>query len=252
MQFLRNQKFVMNAAFENYENYFLAQKQFNGLFEFSNDQIVDMNEFRGCGIVHPLFNRSINGQAIVLVRLKKNDLKKYTVADLVRLSAVMCGMLMEYEEVQVHGLNIVVDCTGLTLKHIPTPLQLFDLSNFIKSAAPLRWETVYFINMPSLVNAALEMFMSLLGEEFKQSFAFVKDSTELQKIIKNEQLPAELGGIASKSEMMEGFEKIWNENYGKFLETLDRNIDWSKAKLNKFQSNAGRETVGSFRKLDLD
>lgn len=249
MQFLRVRKFRMNDAFQTFERMFLAAKRYPQFFEEDLENIMKMFH---TGFCYPLSERDEEGRRIVFVQTKKFNPEDYSAIDSMRLFSYIMTVLLEEEETQIAGVVIVFDNDSATLKHFLAPLDTRDYMHFVKNCSTLRQKGNYIVNSPLIANFVLEIVRSVLSEKLKKRFFVLKSSIELRNYIKLSLLPKEFGGTKSEADMMQDFIKLRDQHQKKLSEFLGFKTDWSKVPVDKIWSNKDNETVGSFRKLEID
>lgn len=96
----------------------------------------------------------------------------------------------------------------------------------------------------------MEIFKSTLSLKLKKRLSLLKHSADLKNHIDQALLPQ--GGTRTEAEMMEAFSKLRAEKRENLLRLLEFKVDWSKVPHERIWSKEEDETVGSFRRLEID
>jgi CRAL/TRIO domain len=176
----------------------------------------------------------------------------YTTYDAVRLLCYVITVLVEEEETQISGIICLFDHANANLKHLMTPTDVRDFMHFVKNCSACRQKGTYVMNLPSFANFILEIFKSTLSAKLRKRFFLLKNKDDLKNHIDIELLPKSYGGKRTEEDMMEDFKKLRDDKRQNLLKFLEVKIDWSKVSPEKIFSKEEDETVGSFRKLEID
>jgi hypothetical protein len=199
-----------------------------------------------------LSERDEEGRRVIFVQTRKMNSKMYSPVDATRLLTYLVSVLLEEEETQIAGIVLIYDNASLTLKHLLSPLDAKEYMHFFNSCALTRQKGVYIMNLPPIANFFLELIKSLISEKLRKRLFVLKRSDDLKNYINPALLPKEYGGTRCEADMMQDFLELREKHLGKLLKFLEYKVDWSKVPREKIWPNQQNDTVGSFRKLEID
>lgn len=250
--FLRARKFNMDATFEIFENLYLAPKRFPLFFDDLESHRPKMEELAESGICYSLPERDEHGRRVVLLQASRLDTEKFTVPDFVRLFSFVIAVLLEEEETQIAGIVCVLDYNDLQLRQCLTPTEARIFLNYTKKCAPVRQKGNYFVNLPTFALFFWELIKMMFSEKLKSRQVMCKNFDELRASgFDMKLLPKELGGVKPEKEMIEEFRALAESRKEVLTKSLLTKIDYTKVDPEKLKQDVG-DTVGSFRKLELD
>ncbi|PAA66430.1 hypothetical protein BOX15_Mlig030478g1, partial [Macrostomum lignano] len=116
LKFLRHRKFNVDGAHKRIRAYLRVRRKFPDVFDDYGPAGVRPVLEDGVLVVLP--HRDGEGRRIVLYRLGLWDCAKYSSTELVRATCVVMEALLEEEDTQVCGVSVVLDMSGLALRHI--------------------------------------------------------------------------------------------------------------------------------------
>lgn len=249
LQFLRTKKYTMDMVFKSFENYNLAQKKYAKWFDIEDKEFDKMMELYQTGYIFPLRDRDEEGRKIIFIQLRRLDPDRFSSADAIRLSAVVSTSLMEEEETQIAGTATIIDHEGISMRHTGmfSVTDIIDFAECVKSSVG-RHKKLYVVNLPPFALFLLEAARSTLNDKLKKRITIAKDMNDLKNYIDPSILPKQYGGAYDEEEHREYFQTYFRAVRPKLEEIKARIVDWNKVPGLK---NAN-ETVGSFRKLEID
>jgi len=156
--------------------------------------------------------------------------------------------LFEEEETQICGYTLVFDFSNVILKQ----MSCFSIKDMIETADALnngcgRNKQMILVNLPSFAVFMIEMAKKSMKEKLRERIVLTKSMEEVGNFIKPSILPKEFGGELSEQEHLNRFMVKYNERRSK-LDGI-----YLKPEVNlELQKKIVNETVGSFRKLDID
>jgi CRAL/TRIO domain len=162
----------------------------------------------------------------------------------------MSQSLLEEEETQIAGVATIIDHGGITMKHTAlfTVSDIVDFATCLKSAVG-RYKQLFLVNLPTFAVFLLDVARSTLSDKLKERIVLPKNMEDMKNYIDLSMLPKEYGGLLPEAEHMEIFNVYFRNVRPKLEEIKARVIDWNKVP--DFKGSAA-ETVGSFRKLEID
>lgn len=126
---------------------------------------------------------------------------------------------------------------------------IVDFADCMKNAVG-RYKQLYLVNLPTFAVFLLDVARSTLSDKLKSRIILPKNMDDVKNFIDIKLLPKEFGGEISEADHME----IFNEYFRSVRPQLERiknerEIDWNRVPDSKARA---AETVGSFRKLEID
>lgn len=243
----------MDSAFQMLENFYILSKRYPQLFDYTAERVSKLDRLLESGIIYPLADRDENGCRVFIAHFHKLDTNSFSVQDEFAFGNLLVITSLEEEETQISGLVIIMDCQGISLQQC---LSLSDMKcaiDYVQTSGAFRFKKALVINMPPFLKIIFDMAMVVMSPKLKSRIFFINDIDELQHHIPKSILPKELGGVRSEAEILNDFKKIWNERREKRHQIIHHQIDWSKVPKERiFSNNEQSESVGSFRKLEID
>jgi CRAL/TRIO domain len=255
LQFLRVRKFNVHAAFQTMERTYVVQfryPQFFGRSEFAA-KMAKMMEMMKTGCVLPFTKRGVHGQKFVLLNISRWNVDEFNVHDYVRLQSHIHNVLLEEEITQICGICFIFDYTNVKMRHFFSPNDLVDYLDTAKKCSVARIKGMYFVNPPSLGKLVIQTVKSVLSEKINKRLIVFNSIDELKNVIDPAILPKEYGGNEKTiDEMMQDFYKLQAMHKENVDKIWDFGVDRKNVNLEKVWSSVVDESVGSFRKLEID
>lgn len=250
LQFLRTRKYMMDKVFNTFEHYIRVQKKYSKWFDIQEKDYSKMMELYRNGYVYPLAERDAEGKRIVLIQLKRLDPEYFTSADAIRLSTVISASLLEEEETQIAGFATIIDHEGVTMKQTSlfSITDIFDFATCCSNAVG-RYKQLYLVNLPTFAVFLLDVARSTLSDKLKNRIVMAKNMEDLKNYIDPQLLPKQYGGALPEAEHMKIFDDFFETVRPSLDKIRSRVVDWSKV---PDAQEKLKETVGSFRKLEID
>lgn len=211
-----------------------------------------MIELFKTGYCYPLIGRDLEGRKIILVQTSRLDTNVYSSYDASRLLCFITTVLMEEEETQIAGIIFVFDHANMSFKHIVSPVEVRNFMDFVKTCASCRQKATFAMNLPAFAHFSVELFLVALGEKLRKRFTLLKSSDELKQHIDISMLPVQYGGTTTEAEIMENYSKFRETKWPLVDQIIHFEIDWGKVPHEKIWSKEDCDTIGSFRKLEID
>lgn len=105
------------------------------------------------------------------------------------------------EDVQLVGIDYVIDLNGFTLKHLLKfgPAQAKRTANLIEKILPIKFKSIHLVNESRFTRLAFTIFKPFISSEFRALFKFHGSNYgSLQEAIDPRSLPEHLGGQAGR------------------------------------------------------
>lgn len=241
----------MSRAFETVESYYLSRQTCPELMRF-NDVLVNKSlDLCRTGFAYPLAGRDREGRRIILLQSGKLDVEAFTSADGSRAMHLIGQLILEEEETQISGLSIICDLVNLKLNQIGPPNLVHDSIHLLKHSWPARIKNIYFVNVPSIATFPVQLLKSFLSQKLRERVFVLKNYSELKTHIDGAILPKHMDGMMSENEIIDDFLKLKDKHLDNVKKILHFEIDRDHARVAKL-SNEERESIGSFRKLEID
>ncbi|GFS18234.1 alpha-tocopherol transfer protein-like [Elysia marginata] len=115
VKFLRARKFEQERAFELIKNYYEVRQTQKDIFDDLKPSRV--KHIIDAGVIEVLNGRDAEGAALVVIRPGRWDPDRYPIQDVPKTLFLVLNFLCEKEDIQVHGVHIINNMEGLTMKH---------------------------------------------------------------------------------------------------------------------------------------
>jgi len=157
----------------------------------------------------------------------------------------------------ITGVVLIVDMKGYDVQHMTyrsLPM-LKKYMRYTQEAAPLRPQSLHFINMSSSLNTVYSMIMGFASDKIKKRFKIHKsDLNSLYKDVPKTILPADYGGEGPSISELTGYWKGKVEENHKYLSRME--IVSQAVESRRHGTPKGSKELfgmeGSFRKLEID
>lgn len=113
-----------------------------------------------------------------------------------------------------------------------------------------RYKECIVVNLPSFSNFLFEIGRNALPEKLRKRIILAKTMEDVKNYVNVDLLPKEYGGKLPKEEHKEIFIKYFHEILPNLHLIKKRVVLWDK--IPEMKSSSIDETVGSFRKLEID
>lgn len=242
----------MDQAVHVLENHLIFRHKHFEWFDLSDEKIKKMRELFSSGYIYPLVERDSDGRRIILVNHGRLDTNKFTTEDAFHLYFTVLFTLLQEEETQIAGVSTICCYDDVTIKYI-SMFSLTVIANvvkFLKNSCPCRVKAFYLVDLPTFAVFLINSMKALMTEKLKNRVILIKSMSDLTQFVDKSLLPKELGGGKfTEAEMMEKFLKIFEINFSQLWQTNEFEIDLDRlSNLDEHQ----QETVGSFRRLEID
>ncbi|CAG9807647.1 unnamed protein product [Chironomus riparius] len=246
LMFLRTRKYSFDDTAKTFENHFHLRKKHPKWFDADPPAMEVLKSLIRCGCVYVLKDKDIVGQTIFCINAAKLDTTKFN-SDVCFHSCFMTSSVaIEDEVTQIIGLTYILNYTNISMSFCSL-FSVSDIIDWVKSTGslPQRFKKFIIIGLPAFANALLNVTKMAMTEKQRNRLLILDSCDELCKHVDPSILPDILGGTQSEEKIIEHF-----------IKTVDDNLDKLKSS-NNFEFKASlqnnvEETVGSFRKLDID
>lgn len=125
---------------------------------------------------------------------------------------------------------------------------IVDFANCCSNAVG-RYKQLFLVNLPTFAVFLLDVARKTLSDKLKERIVLAKNMEDLKNYVDPKILPAEHGGLISEADQIETFNTFFRSVRPSLEEIKERVIDWNKV---PDLNSKTKETIGSFRKLDID
>lgn len=126
-----------------------------------------MKEIMSVGIFVPAGNFSRDGRPVLTVRYRFFDPRRFSALDTARaFGFIVEWMLRTYPKVQTHGMVVVEDTAGFSLKNFDIRLISF-LEKAFSSILPVRISAMHVVNPGMLIRAMFTLFSTFFADKLK-------------------------------------------------------------------------------------
>lgn len=195
VRFLRARKYNKDKAFELLCNYCQFRRKHQMFFKSLKVSCLRPVFEDGLPMVSPV--RDQLGRSVIFLFSGNWNTSLYTFEDILRALLLTVEYLIESERTQMFGVTLVIDFTGWKLgdTKLINKQHLLDAVNVFQNCFPARFKGIHLINQPWYVRVMLTLIKpSLKIKAQNRIYYHGKDMFALQKYIKPEALPIELGG----------------------------------------------------------
>lgn len=169
LRFLRTKKFSVLEACELLENYLTIRKTLPQLFEALDCKLPELKYFFDNNCVFVLPDKDKEGRPVIFYQVGNFTVDKCSAANSLRICNLTFEHLSIDEYSQINGVVMVIDCTNQNLAYtsIWTPPRLKDFAQCLQKAFPLRFQKIFFVNMPSFTSTLMQILLTFLSTKLK-------------------------------------------------------------------------------------
>lgn len=242
----------MDEVFRLFESRWLINRRYPKNFNQGVEGDARVWKMLDAGCMIPLSGRDEEGRKVFLIRSKMIDADLYDNNDINRMFHYILLVALEEEETQIAGVIFIFDFSGMSSRHILNPIEIRDFIE-LHNITLVRQKEIYLVNLQSFANVMVELIKMAMSEKLKKRFFVIKNNDKLTNYLDPKLLPKEYGGHKSAAEMIDEFKQFVDSKRGLFNEILEsyNKIHWEKVPVEKLH-NKNCESVGSFRKLEID
>ncbi|KAH9491605.1 hypothetical protein Btru_031017 [Bulinus truncatus] len=255
LPFLRARKFDQERTFQLVKNYYDVRREQPDMFDDLKPSRV--KHVIDAGIIEVLKSRDNQGSKVIIMRPGNWDPDRFPITEMPRtVFLIMSKIIMEEEETQVHGIHIINNLAGVTMKHAshigPSVAKKF--LHILQDVVPLRVKRFDYVNEPTFFDIVFAIFKQFMKEKLTKRIV-LNGSTfnKLHESINPDLLPTDLGGRQephSNKEWVNDFlasdAKFTEDNKFGFL-----NMSLNKDKDDKKADASLQGLGGTFKKLEI-
>ncbi|XP_070501608.1 alpha-tocopherol transfer protein-like [Chironomus tepperi] len=236
----------MDKVYENFNKTILFRLNHRELFNFN---ITKLLEIYDKGAVLLMTKRNEYGQRILIIRHKLFDELKIDINDIIKIILLVSGALENEAETQICGLVLIMDYREISMRYM-TIIDPNSYANFVKyfESAGIRVKQVDIVGLPAIANTFLELLKSLLSQKLQNRMKICKNIEDMTNV-KN--LTVEYGGTENVNECLKYFREKVKESEV-IMTKLNKSIEIDEKKMRNYENEKIFDSVGSFRKLEID
>ncbi|CAH0718132.1 unnamed protein product, partial [Brenthis ino] len=223
LRFLRTTNFIVPRAHRLLVRYYTFREQYPHLYKG-----VDLwglmkvrDAYEGSMLDRPDVGR------LTVLKFGVWDPNEFPVEDLVRAGMAITEIVLRQPKIQVLGGNVIVDMSGLTLKHVSTltPTIAYQIVHLLGVSIPGRLRSCHVINYSWILNTVFYIFKKFIPQHaWEKIFFHGNDLKSLQKHIPPECLPERYGGTnrghVSMGKWLQKIKKYRDEQFDKEMKDL--------------------------------
>uniref|UniRef100_A0A182N7S9 CRAL-TRIO domain-containing protein n=1 Tax=Anopheles dirus TaxID=7168 RepID=A0A182N7S9_9DIPT len=211
LRFLRFCQFSVPMACEALERYLTLRALYPSWFtnldctEPVMQEILDNEPFMHLG-------QDAAGRAVFLVRFGQFQSEQSSLQD-IRYIALVLESVLEWEELQVGGLQVLVDYSGCSMSHFEK-FSIHELQvgmDMYSRSYPLRYAAIHAAKLPKFALPLLDTFLSFANPKMREKIQCYATVDDLGKHFETPLKPSTYGGSAEFSEMSRAFRKRLEE-----------------------------------------
>ncbi|XP_077982121.1 alpha-tocopherol transfer protein-like [Glandiceps talaboti] len=255
VRFLRNKKFEVDRAYKTILHYYDCRRKYPQLFQkyrpSSLKHIYDLGLQRVCP------GRDSEGRKVLVTNLSNFDPDRYDANEVITAYMLSMEKILEDEETQVHGLVLIGDYEGMTMKMVtkaggPTSAKM-RVDVFV-NGMPIRMKAIHYIRQPEIFETVFSMIRHFIPKKiYKRIHFHGSDYGTLHKHVPSSMLPTDFGGPLTDKDydfddwykkLMQcdaEFERLSQYGFPKISDTLGGQTQGADPTLG---------LVGSFKKLE--
>nr|CAB3265607.1 retinaldehyde-binding protein 1 [Phallusia mammillata] len=146
-----------------------------------------------------LTQRDDEGHVVFMFKMKDWDPNDVSFSDVVATYIYIFDKLLDSEETQVHGVKIIMNLQGYSLKQmlgvgLSEYKQMVDM---LQGSVPFRFKGVYLINQPAIFVQTFNLIKVFLSEKLRSRIhVYGKDLSGFFKHFPEQTIPSDFGGKA--------------------------------------------------------
>ncbi|CAH1388395.1 unnamed protein product [Nezara viridula] len=229
IRFIKASKYDVKASFTLVKDYYKAKIDLPDEFVTeAASSYVDIFSNLNIGFILP--HVDLFGRTTLFLRLGYVDPGELNWNHCIQAVILVLEYLSYQPEAQNTGINLIVDCTDLTIKIMKwaTPHKLKTIVKILQECVPVRFEVIHIINPPMVFNLFFAALRPFLADSMNEKFKWHKaPCTDLVDIICSESIPTWLGGTMGLDSIKHWYDDILKKE--KLLKE-DPSIGYRKSK----------------------
>ncbi|XP_049542726.1 clavesin-2-like [Anopheles darlingi] len=182
LRFLRAKKFSVPMACEALERYLMMREMYPGWFKGLDSSVAVMKELYMDGGVSILGQDSL-GRTVVFFRIGLFEAEKLVPPQGGKFIALLIESMLEWEEVQIGGLQVMVDYTDMDMKIFEkwSSSELQIIMNAYTLSYPVRYNDTHAAKLPKKAVPIIEQILSFADPKIRERINCYATVAEMQK-----------------------------------------------------------------------
>uniref|UniRef100_A0AAG5D4W8 CRAL-TRIO domain-containing protein n=1 Tax=Anopheles atroparvus TaxID=41427 RepID=A0AAG5D4W8_ANOAO len=258
LRFLRFRKFSVPTACEALERYLAMRQTFPDWFKNLDCDEPLMKELLEDGVFTKL-GQNQDGRMVILFSVRLLNPDKFLPIHQGRMMALLIETLLEWEELQIGGFQVMLDFTDTVMKLYGswgvTDMKIF--MDAVNRSYPIRIREVNGVKFPKFAVSILNLLLTFASPKLKERIVCHKTMMEWKAKLSPELLPKEYDGDLDLDVLRREFRKHLEDRRSVILALDEMDIDtahysslWNQSNLVENEVEGG--VAGSFRKLNVD
>ncbi|XP_066253082.1 retinol-binding protein pinta [Euwallacea similis] len=196
LPFLRGCKFNLEKTKVKMINYYCMKRDRPEWFASRNPLLPNLQELTKLGVFVPLKKHHEN-KMVVIIRTAAHDPKRHKWDEVFKVGKMVLDIAcLESEHAQIYGIIALFDMTGMSFSHYKTMTpSLIKKAVFAWQNYHVRPKQLEFINSPTYINIALNIFKSFMTEKMKNRVkVHFGGVSKALNVVSQDILPVEYGG----------------------------------------------------------
>ncbi|XP_050094148.1 retinaldehyde-binding protein 1-like [Anopheles aquasalis] len=258
LRFLRFRKYSVPMACEALERYLAMRQTFPQWFKNLDCNEPALRQMLEDGVFVRL-GTDETGRLVIHFRFPRFDVEKFSAVQEGRFTALLIELLLEWEEMQIGGVRVVVDFRGAIMKHFGiwgvSDMKIF--MDAINRSYPLRLRQVHGVKFPKFAVPIVNLLLSFASPKLRDRITCHESVESMAENFEPSLLLTECGGHADAKRLEADFLKHVEARRDVILALDEMDIDtqrysslWASSSNEEHEVDAG--VAGSFRKLAVD
>lgn len=169
LRFLRTKKFSVPRACEQLEKYMSIRKIYPHLFEYFDYDSAEFKNIFGLKGGFVLRQSDPKGRLVMYIDVSRFDGNNCKIIDLMKIINMFYERVGLDERSQTKGVVQVYNCHNAKLSYLSlwTPTRLKEFSECWQMGFPIRYQSIYVVNLPLFGRSFLQLLMNFLSEKLK-------------------------------------------------------------------------------------
>ncbi|KFB48733.1 hypothetical protein ZHAS_00016737 [Anopheles sinensis] len=254
LRFLRFRKFSVPLACEALEQYLMVREMYPSWYKKLDTSDPEMRRIQESGGFYALGQDSA-GRMVMLTKVVQLEKGRFTPLQVGRFIVLLLEALLELEEVQVGGILLLADYTGMSMDLFEgwgaTELKIAmdAFTRFI----PVRYQEMHAAKLPKVAVSFMEYVLSFVPPKLRELIHCHATIDKLKEQLEPSMTPQIYGGTIDAVELTNKFWERFeqqNENFALGLDKFEIDLDHYTAVWSK--QNPDMAEAKAFKKLSID
>uniref|UniRef100_A0AAG5D4X2 CRAL-TRIO domain-containing protein n=1 Tax=Anopheles atroparvus TaxID=41427 RepID=A0AAG5D4X2_ANOAO len=254
LRFLRFRKFSVPLACEALEQYLTVREMYPSWYnslDYKSSEMRRIQENMGISVL----GQDSAGQTVVLIELLRMEKGRFTALEVGRFGFMVLEALLEMEEVQIGGILLLLDYTGISMDIYEgwgaTELKI-GFEGLVR-ISPIRYQAIHAANVPKVVASFVEYLLTFAPPKFNEKIHCHPTVDKLKELMEPAMKPQAYGGSIDSNEFNKKFWERFERQYEGFALRLDRfEIDLDHYSALWSKENPDMAEAKTFKNLNID